>query len=449
MKATTKATTKATMNATTNATTKTSLNFLGLSLATCIAIVGAMTIATPASFARQDSGNKTDESKPQNGDSKGGDSKIETKKDKEKAGTRAAKEERDAAKAQAKWFAKLDKDDRAAVDAAIGYAAPAIPASVEFLNANFKDMKDLRGKVVVIEAFTSKSVGGLVAVVKAQAAVTETKLGADDIIIIAVHTPEAADKAKAAIEKRKLELPILIDSDGAYSDALGAYRNSIAYIVDRQGNLRYGGLSEEGITSAAKELAAEKYDASIEPKKRDEKVIEATVVFPEFTAAVGSAADLRGKPGPEPAIQKWWNFEPKTQGKLMVFDFWATWCGPCRAAIPHMNEIAKAYPDDVACMGISDETNSNFEVGVLKHRISKSDFSYAVGIDPQSRMKNVFQIRGIPHVAIMSADKIVRWQGHPMSLTPDIMTQLVTANRALLAKNGGGGPANRWAKSKR
>jgi hypothetical protein len=49
----------------------------------------------------------------------------------------------------------------------------------------------------------------------------------------------------------------------------------------------------------------------------------------------------------------------------------------------------------------------------------------------------------------MSADKIVRWQGHPMSLTPDIMTQLVTANRALLAKNGGGGPANRWAKSKR
>ena len=69
--------------------------------------------------------------------------------------------------------------------AAIGYAAPAIPASVEFLNANFKDMKDLRGKVVVIEAFTSKSVGGLVAVVKAQAAVTETKLGADDIIIIA------------------------------------------------------------------------------------------------------------------------------------------------------------------------------------------------------------------------------------------------------------------------
>lgn len=301
------------MKATMNATTKTSLNFLGLSLATCIAIVGAMTIATPASFARQDAGNKTDESKPQNGDSKGGDSKIETKKDKEKAGTRAAKEERDAAKAKAKWFAKLDKDDRAAVDAAIGYAAPAIPAGVEFLNANFKDMKDLRGKVVVIEAFTSKSVGGLVAVVKAQAAVTETKLGADDIIIIAVHTPEAADKAKAAIEKRKLELPILIDSDGAYSDALGAYRNSIAYIVDRQGNLRYGGLSEEGITSAAKELAAEKYDASIEPKKRDEKVIEATVVFPEFTAAVGSAADLRGKPGPEPAIEKWWNFEPKTR----------------------------------------------------------------------------------------------------------------------------------------
>ena len=113
-----------------------------------------------------------------------------------------------------------------------------------------------------------------------------------------------------------------------------------------------------------------------------------------------------------------------------------------------MNEIAQAYPNDVACIGITDESNRDFEEGCLKHRINKGDFKYSVGLDPQARMKKAFQISGIPHVAIMSPDGIVRWQGHPLSLTPPVMDSLVAANRANNAK-GGGGPPKRWGQSKR
>jgi thiol-disulfide isomerase/thioredoxin len=33
------------------------------------------------------------------------------------------------------------------------------------------------------------------------------------------------------------------------------------------------------------------------------------------------------------------------QGKVVLIDFWATWCAPCQASVPHMREIAKKFQD--------------------------------------------------------------------------------------------------------
>jgi hypothetical protein len=68
-------------------------------------------------------------------------------------------------------------------------------------------------------------------------------------------------------------------------------------------------------------------------------------------------------------------------------------------------------------------------------------------------MKNAFGIRAIPHVAIVSSDGIVRWQGHPMSITPEVMNELVAANRSALGLGtgdaGGSGTSNRWQRSQK
>ncbi|MEY5061824.1 MAG: AhpC/TSA family, partial [Planctomycetota bacterium] len=241
-----------------------------VTLAACTALAGPAPFGASHAYAQQDA--KTQE-KGEQGEKGGKPAKP-------------SKAEQEAAKARAKWFEKLDKDDRAAIDEAVGFAAPAIPEGVEFLNANFKAMKELRGKIVVVQTFSSKG-SGLTTVEKAKAAADAAKLGAEDLVFVAVHTPEGVDKAKTAIEKKKLEAPILLDSDGALCDAFGAYRKPIALIIDRQGNVRYGGLSLEGITGAAKELAAEKYDETVEAKERTAKPMTATVDFPQFATSVG------------------------------------------------------------------------------------------------------------------------------------------------------------------
>jgi thiol-disulfide isomerase/thioredoxin len=47
------------------------------------------------------------------------------------------------------------------------------------------------------------------------------------------------------------------------------------------------------------------------------------------------------------------------EGKVLVIDFWATWCGPCRSEIPHMLELYEKYRDrNVEFIGISLDKNS-------------------------------------------------------------------------------------------
>ncbi len=140
--------------------------------------------------------------------------------------------------------------------------------------------------------------------------------------------------------------------------------------------------------------------------------------------------DFRGKPAPKFVVEEWLAGQPKSmKDKVILVDFWATWCGPCRALIPKLNEWSAKFKDDMVIVGLSDEPKET-----ITNFMGKTEMKYGVAIDTKEVMSKALGIQGIPHVMVISADGIVRWQGFPGAsedpLTADKITQIIAASKA-------------------
>ncbi|MFQ5807755.1 MAG: redoxin family protein [Phycisphaerae bacterium] len=147
--------------------------------------------------------------------------------------------------------------------------------------------------------------------------------------------------------------------------------------------------------------------------------------------ALGLALPLQaGELGDKAAaltIKEWVKGKPidvtTADGKnVYVVEFWATWCGPCRAAIPHLTEMQKKYKDkNVRFIGVS--TDSETTVDKVKPFVKEmgDKMNYTVAIDNDGATSkaymDAFGIRGIPHAFIVNQKSEIIWHDHPMAST--------------------------------
>ncbi len=106
---------------------------------------------------------------------------------------------------------------------------------------------------------------------------------------------------------------------------------------------------------------------------------------------------LEGK-GPHPARLD------ALSGKVVVLEFWATWCGPCNSTLPRLSEWQRRYGKrGLRVVGVSTEP-----LPVLTKHIGRRELGYTLATDPEGAMSDRFQVPAVPTFVVIDAGGIVR-----------------------------------------
>jgi thiol-disulfide isomerase/thioredoxin len=136
------------------------------------------------------------------------------------------------------------------------------------------------------------------------------------------------------------------------------------------------------------------------------------------------------------------------KGKVVVVDFWATWCGPCKASFPAMKIAVEKYKadKDVAFVFIDTWENGEKEV-VMKNVtqfIEKNAYPFHVLMDTDSKVVDAFKVEGIPTKFVIDTNSKIRFKSVGFGGTTDgLVSEL--GMMIEMARNGGTGGTNKKA----
>jgi peroxiredoxin len=114
---------------------------------------------------------------------------------------------------------------------------------------------------------------------------------------------------------------------------------------------------------------------------------------PDFTLP-----DLAGKPVRLTAFQG---------KKVVLINFWATWCPPCREEMPTLERIARARRDALEVLGVNIDSGGPAKVRAFVRELG---ISFPILLDPDLAVGKLYRLRGLPSSFVVDREGIVRFR---------------------------------------
>lgn len=93
-----------------------------------------------------------------------------------------------------------------------------------------------------------------------------------------------------------------------------------------------------------------------------------------------------------------------TAGKPVVLNFWATWCGPCRIEMPHMQAASEKYAGQAVIVGV----NQMEPADRIIEFATEFNLTYPLLVDEQNSVNNLYGITSLPTTIFIDANGTVR-----------------------------------------
>ena len=164
-------------------------------------------------------------------------------------------------------------------------------------------------------------------------------------------------------------------------------------------------------------------------------LLSAALALVGVMAAAKPGALTIGDPAPAFNPEGWVKGTPVASfetGKIYVVEFWATWCGPCIASMPHLSDMADKYAGKATLISVNTWDRNQEGEKQARHqghvdRVTKfvnenaQKMRYNIALDDEKDTISNDWMRkagrnGIPCAFIVNGDGVIAWIGHPMQM---------------------------------
>lgn len=300
------------------------------------------------------------------------------------------------------WFWGND-EQRVTHDAMIGQPAPEIKLT-DWINGEVT-AESMKGKIVVVDIWATWC-GPCIRSIPHNNEVME-HYAKDGVIVVGVcGSNSGQERLQEVAEEHGIKFPVGKDSTFEVAEAWNTMWWPTYAVVDRNNIVRAVGLKpshvEEVIDSILEEQPYQETEtADAEEATTESTTPQAAVINPAWLEGdEAKRARLEGLEGAAPpvlAVENWVNSDALSlkdlKGKVVLLDFWATWCGPCIRSIPHTNELqAKHAEDGLVIIGICNTRGGeNMASSAEEHGIE-----YPIAVDIEGQTVGAYRVNGYP-----------------------------------------------------